>query len=247
MKVKMNIMKSRYFKHTMLAWLVPVLFLAACDKQPIGPDGPDPIGPVPPGTYLSFKDFRALYPGSGNFSIPNGTKKIRGVVISNANNEAAGNFRLEDESGYGIYLYSVVGSPVYSMGSVLEIDASGGGVLNLFNGDLELKSVPQAHVVPVSGSIAVTARPATIAQINANKDAWASTLVKISNVTSITMGSSNASGINYNVTDATGTIVVFVRTASGITVNTAATSVTGYVSIYNSSAEIGVRTSADFQ
>lgn len=242
-----------YFKKLKWSSLAAIIFAIvsmmtiSCDKQPVGPTGPDPVGPPVPGQYLSFADFRALYPGSGTYTIPNGTKKIRGVVISNSANEAAGNFRLQDESGSGIYFYSAVGSPVYSMGSVLEINPTGGGVLLLYNGDLELKSVPQANVVPVGGTIAITPRPATIAQVIANKDVWASSLVKISNLTSITVSSSNATGTNYNVTDATGTITLFVRTASGITVNTNGTSITGYVSIYNSSAEIGIRTASDIQ
>jgi hypothetical protein len=223
------------------------LLTISCDKQPVGPTGPDPVGPPVPGQYLSFADFRALYPGSGNYTIPAGTKKIRGVVISNSINEAAGNFRLQDESGSGIYFYSAVGSPVYSMGSVLEINPTGGGILLLYNGDLELKSVPQANVVPVGGTITITPRAVTIAQVIANKDVWASSLVKISSLTSIIQGSTNGTGTNYTVSDATGSITLFVRAASGITVNMSGTSITGYVSIYNSSAEIGIRTASDIQ
>jgi hypothetical protein len=48
---------------------------------------------------------------------------------------AAGNYRLQ-ESGSGIYLYAVVGSPVYAMGSILEIDAAGSGMLISYNGIL---------------------------------------------------------------------------------------------------------------
>lgn len=243
----MRLKKLKYSPVAAIAFFVMSIISLSCDKQPVGPTGPDPVGPPIPGQYLSFADFRALYPGSGNYTIPTGTKKIRGVVISNSINEAAGNFRLQDESGSGIYFYSAVGSPVYSMGSVLEIDPTGGGMLILYNGDLELKSVPQANVVPVGGTIVITPRAATIAQVIANKDTWASSLVKISSLTSITVSSSNATGTNYNVSDATGSITLFVRTASGITVNMSGTSITGYVSIYNSSAEIGIRTAADIQ
>ena len=130
----------------------------SCDKQPIGPTGPDPVGPPAAGTYMSFTDFRALHTGGADVTVPAGTKKIRGVVISNSANEAAGNYRLQDESGSGVYFYSVVGSPIYSLGSVLEINPTGGGILTLYNGDLELKSVPQANVVPVGGTITVTPR-----------------------------------------------------------------------------------------
>ncbi|NOT51005.1 MAG: hypothetical protein HOP10_06985 [Chitinophagaceae bacterium] len=230
----------------MIVTLLSVLW-SSCDKQPIGPTGPDPVGPAAPGQYISLKDFRALYPGSGNFTIPAGTKKFRAVVISNSANEAAGNFRLQDESGSGIRLYAAIGSPVYSLGSVLEVDPTGGGILELYNGDLELKSVPQAKVVPLSGTITVTTRNATIADIITNKDLWASSLVKVTGVT-ITQGSTNGTGTNYTLTDASGTITMFVRTASGITVTTGSNkTVTGYITIYQSAAELVIRSAADIQ
>ena len=241
----MQLKKIRTWKAA-IAFVVVSLLIVSCDKQPIGPTEPDPLPPPPPGTYMSFADFRALYTGT-DMTVPAGTKKIRGVVISNSINEAAGNYRLQDESGSGIYLYSVAGSPVYSMGSVLEIDAAGSGQLIMYNGDLELKSVPQAKVKPLAGSLTVTPRIATVADIIANRNAWASSLVTIKNLTSITTASVNGTGTNYNVKDASGTITLFVRAASGITVNTSATSITGYISIYNNQAELGIRTAADLQ
>lgn len=231
---------------TLIAFAAVSMFLISCDKQPIGPTGPDPVGPPPPGTYMSFVDFRALFVGPADFTIPAGTKKIRGVVISNSANEAAGNYRLQDESGAGIYFYSAVGSPIYTLGSILEIDPAG-GLFTLYNGDLELKSVPQAKVLPIGGTITVTPRVATVADILANKDAWASSLVKINNVTSISQTTSNSTGVTYNITDATGTLSMFVRLASSITVNTSGTSVTGYISIFNSTTQIGIRSASDVQ
>jgi hypothetical protein len=234
-----------------LAGLVLVAMMSvtlfSCDKQPIGPTGPDPVGPAAPGQYISLKDFRALYPGAGSFTVPAGTKKFRAVVVSNSANESAGTFRLQDESGFGIRLYAAIGSPVYSLGSVLEVDPTGGGILELYNGDLELKSVPQSKVVPLNGVLTVTPRNATIAEIITNKDTWTSSLVKISNVTSIVQGSSNGTGTNYTITDATGSITTFVRTASAITVNTSGTTVTGYVSIFSSTAQITIRAATDIQ
>jgi hypothetical protein len=230
-----------------LLMVVSIGFLS-CDKQPIGPTGPDPLPPPPPGTYLPFTDFRALFTGPADMNVPAGTKKIRGTVISNSANEAAGNYRLQDESGSGIYLYSVVGSPVYAMGSVLEIDAAGSGVFTLYNGDLELKSVPQAKVVPVAGTITVTPRTATIPEIITNRNTWASSLVKITGITSIVQTNSNATGVTYTITTTPGnTISMFVRVVSGITVNLNATSITGYVSIFNATTQIGIRSAADLQ
>jgi len=238
-------MEFRKIKWTAVALVMMAgTVLMSCDKQPIGPTGPDPVGPPPPGYYITLKDFRALYPNTGAFTIPTGTKKFRAAVISNSANEASGNYRLQDESGFGIRLFAASGSPVYAMNSILEVDAAG-ATLDLYNGDLELKSVPQAKVVPLSGTLPLTARTATVADINTNKDAWSSSLVKISNVT-ITAGTTNGTGTNYNVTDATGTLTLFVRSASGISVPLGPNhTVTGYVSIFNSSAELGIRSTAD--
>lgn len=236
--------------------LLPVLLLSAtlllsCDKQPIGPTGPDPIIPTNPAQLMKMADFRALYPGSGTVVVPTGTKKIRGMVISNSANEAVGNFRVQEENGAGMYLYTVAGSPVYPLGSVLEIDAGGVGELLLYNGDLELKSVPQDKIVVVPMTVTITPRNATCAEVLANRNTWSSTLVKISNLTSITQTSTNTTGTTYTLTDATGSLTMFVRAASAITVNTAARSVTGYVSIFKTSTQdatqIGIRSAADLQ
>ncbi|HUM98619.1 MAG TPA: DUF5689 domain-containing protein [Chitinophagaceae bacterium] len=221
-----------------------MVMLTSCDKEPIGPTGPDPLGP---GDYMSFADFRALYPGSGTFVFPTGTKRIRGQVISNNTNEAVGSYRLQDESGAGIYFYSVIGSPVYPLGAVLEINPNDGGKFTLYNGDLELMSVPQVNVTQVGGAITITPRVATIADIVINRNIWASSLVKINNVTGISVASTNATGTTYNVTDASGTLSMFVRNTSGITVNTSGTSITGYITIYNTTTQISIRNAADIQ
>ncbi len=241
-------MRLKKLKYSTIAFLAVSIFFASCDKQPIGPTGPDPVGPPVPGAYITLSAFRALYTGGGaDMNVPAGTKKFRGVVISNSINEAAGNYRIQDESGAGVILYSAIGSPIYAQGAVLEIDAAGAGILGPYNGDLELRAVPQAKVVPIGGTITITPRTATVSQVITKKDTWASSLVKISNLTSITQGSTNGTGTNYTVTDATGSLALFVRTAAAITVNTSGTSITGYVSIFNSTAQIGIRSASDIQ
>lgn len=235
-------MNFQSIKYTLTALVVSVLFFS-CDKQPIGPEGPDPLGP---GDYMTFAEIRALYPGSGDYVFPTGTKRIRGIVISNSINEASSVYRLQDESGAGIYLFLLNNTVVYQMGDVLEINPNG-GKFTLYNGDLEMMGVPMTNIVKVSGTISITPRVATIAEINTNKSTWASTLVKINNVISITQSGSNPTGITYTIADATGTLTMFVRTASGITVNTSGTSITGYVSIYLTSTQIGIRTASDIQ
>jgi len=226
------------------------LLFTACNKQPIGPTEPDP---TPPASYLSIANFRALYTGSGDVFVPTGTGKIRGVVISNSANEAAGNYRIQDESGAGIYLYAANGSPVYPLGTVLQIDASGVGVLTLYNGDLELMKVPSTKVTVEQGAtLNITPRVATAQEVISNLDNWASTLVTLNNVTITKSGAANGTGQNYNITDATGTLVSFVRTASNITLpEGGAGSITGYVSIFQSATatnptpQLIVRSAAD--
>jgi hypothetical protein len=244
-------MRSFLPKLILLIVSASLFVLAACNKQPIAPMGPDPVVPTNPSQLLPLTQFRALYPGSGTLLVPAGTKKIRGVVVSNSANEAAGNFRLQDESGAGIYLYTMIGSPVYSLGSVLEIDAAGVGELILFNGDLELKSVPKEKIVIVPATPAITTRSATCAQVLANRNNWASSLVKISNLTAITQTATNTTGTTYTLSDGTGSLTMFVRNASGISVNTTGRSVTGYVSIFKTSTQdatqIGIRSATDIQ
>jgi hypothetical protein len=245
--LQINKLKAGLF--ALIAIVVSGLIISACNKQPIGPTQPDPVAP---GTFMSIADFRALYTGSGGeMAVPAGTSQIRGVVISNSANEAAGNYRIQDESGRGIYLYSVQGSPVYAQGTVLTIDASHGGVLLIYNGDLELKSVPMGNVVATSGTMNVSPRIATTQKITDSVQKWTSTLVTINTVTIAKDGAANSTGQNYRITDAAGSIVSFVRTASGIVLpEGGATSITGYISIYQPGtsaavAQLTVRSAAD--
>ena len=54
-------MNLQSIKFTITALVVSVLFFS-CDKAPIGPDGPEPLGP---GDYMTFAEIRALYPTAG--------------------------------------------------------------------------------------------------------------------------------------------------------------------------------------
>ena len=196
------------------------------------------------GGPMTLAQFRALYSGS-SVTIAAGTT-ITGKVISNNTNEANGNYRIEDASGAGIIFFAATGSPTYPTGTVLTINA-GGGTFAPFNGDLELSQVSQTNVT-VAGSVTLPAIPVfTIAQIIAQRNILASSLVKIVGVTSIVGAAPGTTGTNYTVTDATGNLVIFVRNSSGIVVNTAGTSVTGYVGLFNAVTQIGIRTASDIQ
>jgi hypothetical protein len=85
----------------------------------------------------------------------------------------------------------------------------------------------------------------------ANRNTWSSSLVKISNLTSIRQTSTNTTGTTYTISDASGSLTMFVRNAAAITVNTAGRSITGYVSIFKTSTQdatqIGIRSAMDIQ
>src|SRR5918993_5568599 len=246
----MYMLKKILHKQTAVsAMLLVSLFFVSCDKQPVGPTEPDPANPA---SFMTIAEFRAIYPGSGDYAVPMGTKKIRGVVISNNANEAAGNYRVQDESGSGIYLYSKIGSPVYPLGTILEIDAAAtaptvpNGVLTLFNGDLELKDVAITKVTVVPGTLIIVPRVTTAAELNLNKDTWASTLVRLNDVVITKEGSAGSTGQNYRITDATGSVVSFVRNTSGIVMpEGGASSITGHLSIFNGTAQITIRSIDD--
>ena len=166
---------------------------------------------------------------------------IEGTIVSNTANEAAGNYRIEDESGYGIQIrFTTAGNKGFTLGDKLRVFVEGLAVAP-FNGDLQINNVPGA--VPL-GRGNVTPRQTTVQDIVANANDWASTVVTINNVTITNTGASGP-GVNYSLTDPTGTIVSFVRNSLGYTLPANASSVTGYVSLFNGTAQLTLRQPAD--
>jgi hypothetical protein len=192
----------------------------------------------------TIQQIRALYTGAAA-TIPANTG-IEGTIVSNVSNEAAGNYRIQDASGYGIQIRFVTsGNPNAALGDKYLVDLSG-LTLDVFNGDLQVNNVGSATK---TGAGSVVPRVTTVSAINANlagsaTNNWSSTVVTLNNVT-ITQTSTNTTGANYNVTDATGTIVTFIRAALGYTPPAAATSITGYVSLFNGTPQITIRNASD--
>ena len=196
-------------------------------------------GPSPTLNIVTIASLRALYTGT-SVTLPANTG-IEGTIVSNRSNEAAGNYRIQDASGAGIQLrFTTSGNGNYNLNDKVRADVSS-LMVESFNGDLQIQNVASASV---TGTGAVTPRVTTVAQINANANAWASTVVTI-NTASIATGSSNATGINYTFTDASGGIASFIRTTLGYTPPASATSITGYVSLFNGTPQLTLRQSAD--
>lgn len=194
------------------------------------------------GDTISISDVRKI----GNGTIP-ANSIIKGIVVSNSANEAAGNYRLEAEDGSaGVILYfSTTPNPALTVGQEISVNV-GGLTVAPYNGDLEIGKVPAATVL---GTGSITPRTATIADIKNNISDWASTLVTIKNVT-IKQGAASGNGINDTISDATGSIVTYIRNAANITPPDQASSITGYVSVYQPSggtavAQLGLRDQDD--
>lgn len=178
---------------------------------------------------------------TGDSTIPAGTW-IEGTIVSDTKNEAAGNYRLQDATA-GIQLrFTVDGNPQAALGDKYSVYV-GGMKLSVFNGGLQINNVETSNK---TGTGTITPKTTTIADIITAGRTWESQVVTIKDVT-IT-----GSGSNYTIKDATGEITTYVRTASSISMPTGASSITGYVSIYQSSAagsnpvvQLTLRTQAD--
>ncbi len=178
-------------------------------------------GQTPVNTTKTIAEILAY--ATGDSTIPAGTW-IEGVIVSDTKNEAARNYRLQDATA-GLQLrFTTNGNPSAALGDKYAVYV-GGLKLSLFNGSLQIDGVETANK---TGTGTITPKTTTIADIIAAGRSWESQVVTIKNVTI------SGSGSNYTIKDATGELVTFIRTSSGITMPTAATGITGYVSIYQS-------------
>jgi predicted lipoprotein len=183
----------------------------------------------------------------GDSTIP-ANISIEGVIVSATTNEAAGNYRLQDATG-GIQIRFAIGSnPVPgALGDKLKVSV-GGQKFGIFQGGLQIANLSTSSTTGTGNT--VISKDTTIAGIISHLRAWESTVVTLRHVKMSPAGSSST-GITYNVTDASGTIQTFVRTTSGITMYDTASSITGYVSVFQSTAsdpltpQITLRTQAD--
>ncbi len=192
---------------------------------------------------VSIKDVRAYFAAGGNIPANTG---IEGVIVSNRNNEAAGNYRIQDANGYGIQIrFKTASNPLADAGDKYVVNVSGLKVED-YQGDLQINNVETASK---TGTGTVTPRATTVADIATNlsssaTDNWSSTVVKLSNV-NITETGTNSAGTNYAIVDGTGSIISFVRSTLGYAMPTFATSVVGYVSLYNGTPQLTIRSAAD--
>ncbi len=169
---------------------------------------------------------------------------IEGTIVSNSPNEASAlNYRIQGDDGYGIQLrFTATSNKYWSLGDRVRVFV-GNQIVAPFQGDLQVNYIAGAITI---GTGTVIPRVVTIADILASGTYWASTVVKINNVT-ITPGNVTSFGINYTISDATGSIGTYVRNALGYTPPASATSLTGYVSFFYTTPQITLRKASDVQ
>ncbi|MCB0578630.1 MAG: hypothetical protein KDD10_04900, partial [Phaeodactylibacter sp.] len=129
---------------------------------------------------ISLAELRSLF--EGGTGVAPAAKKVRGVVISDVDNQNLHplNLALQDESGGIIIRFT--SDHNFSLGEELEIDVSG-LELSEFRGLLQVNRVPNTNALSFGPGTMPTPRQATIQEIHDNFEAWESTLVKIIDVT----------------------------------------------------------------
>ena len=194
---------------------------------------------------ITLDSMRKLYPGTGNFTMPN--VKITGIVISDIDNKnvSAGNFIIEDNSRKGAIFY-IPGSTAFKLGDSVVVEM-GGTVLKLYNNALEVDNLTAAKVTRISSGKTITPTTVTIATLNSNFTNYESTLVKIQGASITTAGTYSG---NKNLDDGTGTIVLRTSTTAtfaGDPVVTTQKNYIGIATIFTTTKQLGIRNLGDVQ
>lgn len=198
---------------------------------------------------ISIDSLRSVFTGTTT-SAPTGTK-ITGVVISDisGNNLDSRNVVIQN-GNFGIVV-RFTSAHTFNAGDRIQVIVSDQEVSE-YRGWLQVNNVPNGYATLI-GTGTVTPRVATIADIIANYNAWESTLITINGVT-ISGGTTpgNYSG-STTLTDATGTLVMYTRSAatfSAAAYPTGTANVTGILSEYTSTTftpQLLLRTLNDVQ
>jgi hypothetical protein len=154
---------------------------------------------------VSIQDLRAQFSGPPTTA----TGKIKGIVISDPNTGQwqSRNLVIQEPNGSGMTV-RFDDDHSYALGDYIEIKV-GGATLEEFNGLLQVNNLPlcRATVLPNPGGIVITPRVVTIADINANANAWESTLINVQS--SSLNGGTTYGDFNIMLNDATGSIGLF--------------------------------------
>jgi len=198
------------------------------------------------GQLMPIKDLRAFFTGTTTSAPAN--RKIRGIVISDriGNNLNGRNAYIQDLDGSAGILVRFSANHSYNVGDEVEVEVSN-QELSEFNKLLQVNNVQLDKSGALTSGNTPVVRIATVAEVNANSEAWESTLVKIVGAT-LSGGGTPISG-GKTVTDATGSIPIFTQsyaTFASATTPSAAVTMTAIVSDFNGKQVI-LRNMNDFQ
>lgn len=199
-------------------------------------------------TPIDIADLRALYPGTGTTDAPD-DRKISGTVISdrNSGNLNGQNLVLQQGDGLAGIVVRFTSNHSFNIGDQLEVNVTGGS-LGEFSGWLQVSNLGLTAATK-TGTGTITPRVATTQQINDNFETWESTLVQINSAT-VSGGTSGTWKSTTTITDASGTIASFTSSSANFantSYPTGTITFKGYVSQFNSTKQVNMRTSADAQ
>lgn len=199
------------------------------------------------GTLTNINEIRALF--SGTTTNVTGSKKIKGIVVSDRVNKNLNDRNLYLQDGTAGIVVRFTENHCYDLGDEVEVDVSG-LELSEFNKLLQVNNVPPSKAIRLGSGNTPTPRTATIAEINANFDAWESTVVRITGVTiANTTGVAGVYSGGKSLTDGTGSIPMFTQsyaTFANVPYPAGAVTVTALVSDFNGKQVI-LRNSGDVQ
>lgn len=213
----------------------------ACNKEPIGPTGPDPA------VLINTADVRSLFTGATT-TAPN-NRKITGIVISDKStgNLNGQNIYLQQGNGKAGICVRFTAAHAFNLGDSIDVEISGQEISE-YRGLLQLNNVPLSYASLVASGKSITPRVATIADINTNYEAWESTLVQITGLTSVTGGTAGTWSGSVTVNDATGSLIVYTSSFAGFAATAYpanAQRITGYLSPFNTTKQLAIRSAAD--
>lgn len=173
-----------------------------------------------------------------------GIPTIRGIVISDraGANLVSQNLMIQDSTAGIVVRFT--GTHSFDLGDELQIDVDGVD-LEEYQGQMQLNNVPIANANRISTGNTVTPRTATVDELNANAEAWESTLVYVVNA-SITGGATFAG--TRNVNDGSGNIDLYTRgtaTFANSAVPGTPVNVTAIMSEFNGTPQLLLRNGND--
>lgn len=197
---------------------------------------------------IDISALRALYPGTGTTDAPD-DKKISGVVISDrtGGNLNGQNLVLQQGDGLSGIVVRFTANHSFNIGDKLEVNVTGGS-LGEYNGWLQVSNLDLSAATK-TGTGTISPRVATTQQVNDNFETWESTLVQINNAT-LSGGTSGTFKGTTTVTDAAGTIVSFTANSAlfaNTNFPTGTITFKGYVSQYNTTKQVNMRSVTDAQ